>query len=80
MKIRVDPEGCTGHGRCNAVAPEVYELDEEGYNAGRHDGIIEVPEGLEAAALLGMRACPERIITVLEEAAPEPAATDSSGP
>jgi ferredoxin len=67
VKIRVEREGCTGHGRCNAVAPELYELDEEGYNVGRHDGIIEVPPGLEDAALRGLRACPERIITVVTE-------------
>ena len=72
MRIRVDRDGCTGHGRCNAAAPELFELDEEGYNRGRHDGIIDVPPGLEDVALRGVRACPERIITVVTDDDREP--------
>jgi ferredoxin len=62
MKIVVDLARCCGHARCNAVAPELFEIDEMGYAA--VDG-FEVPEGSEAAARKGAAACPERAITVV---------------
>ena len=31
MRIRVDEELCTGHGRCYALAPEVYAPDDRGH-------------------------------------------------
>ncbi|MGD9794223.1 MAG: ferredoxin [Acidimicrobiia bacterium] len=64
MKINVNRAACSGHGRCAALAPEVYELDDNGYNS--RDGEFEVPAGLEAAARLGADNCPERCITVVE--------------
>ena len=33
MKVIVDPDVCTGHGRCWTNAAAVYTLDENGYNA-----------------------------------------------
>jgi len=32
MRVHVDVEKCTGHARCWSLAPEVYELDDLGYN------------------------------------------------
>ena len=65
MKVIVDPELCTGHGRCWTNAPEIYVLDDNGYNA--VTGVpIDVAEGLEEAARLGARTCPERAITIVE--------------
>jgi len=63
MKIRINKAGCVGHARCAAVAPEVYELDDDGFIAVEE---IDVPPELEAQARRGARACPERIITVEE--------------
>ena len=65
MKIRVNKSGCVGHGRCWAVAPEIYELDDDGYTA--LEGLIDIPPGKEELARRGARACPERIIEVIEE-------------
>ena len=64
MKISVDSAKCTGHARCNAVAPEVYTLDDEGYCAIGENA--EVEPGLEEAARRGATNCPERAITVHE--------------
>jgi ferredoxin len=50
-----------GHARCNATAPDVYDLDDDGYVV-PFDG--EVPAALEPRALAGSRACPERALTV----------------
>jgi ferredoxin len=61
MKVIVNTDACTGHARCNALAPEVYELDDNGFNSITE---LEVPAGLEAAAQRGAQACPERAITV----------------
>jgi len=58
VKLTVDRTACQGHGRCFAVAPEVFQLDDDGYIA-VHDG-TEVREEDVAAARRGVRACPER--------------------
>ena len=64
MRISVDTNRCSGHARCRAVAPEVYELDELGYNVTPQQ---TVPAGLEEASRRGAEACPEQAITVEEE-------------
>jgi len=64
MKVRIDKDVCTGHGRCYAVASEVFDADEDGY------GVViaeEVPAGLEAKARLGASTCPEGAITLVED-------------
>ena len=62
VKISVDQSKCMGHARCNAMAPEVYQLDENGY-VDIPDGTV-VPEQLRDAAYDGASACPERAISV----------------
>jgi ferredoxin len=63
VRIAVDPALCTGHGRCYALAPDVYEPDDDGYCANHH---IEVAPGHEEAARLGVASCPEGAIRVVE--------------
>jgi ferredoxin len=63
VRIVVDRGACSGHGRCASVAPEVYELDADGYNT---MGTFEVRADLEAKARSGADSCPERAITVAE--------------
>ncbi len=62
MRIVLDQEACTGHGRCYALAPEVYDADDEGHCALRIIG--EVPADLEASARAGAENCPERALAV----------------
>ena len=62
MKIEVDAALCSGHARCNAVAPEIYELDDNGFCA---ITTLDVAAEQEAAALRGAEACPERAITIV---------------
>lgn len=64
MKIRIEKAQCTGNARCHAVAPHLYPLDDDGYIA--IEG-FEVPPGEEALARRGARACPERIIFIVED-------------
>jgi ferredoxin len=61
MKIRVDHLLCQGHARCYALAPGIFALDDAGYILA---GDIAVPEGQEALARRGARACPERALIV----------------
>ena len=63
MKIVVDHDKCSAHGRCFAVASDVYDVDDDGFNA--MDG-TEVPAGLEPTAHEGALSCPERAITLIE--------------
>jgi ferredoxin len=63
MRIIVDHEVCSGHGRCAAVAPSVYSLDESGYSAITE---TDVAAGDEDAARSGANNCPERAITIVD--------------
>lgn len=63
LRIAIDEEGCVGHGRCFAAAPEVYVLDAEGYNRDR-GSVVEVPAEEAEAARRGIRMCPEGAITL----------------
>lgn len=65
MRITLDSEKCQGHGRCYALAPTVFEPDEEGYAVlliNDPDGTV--PSELEQAATLAADNCPEFAITV----------------
>jgi ferredoxin len=64
MKVRIEKAQCVGNARCHAIAEHLYPLDDEGYIA--TEG-FEVPQGEEDAARKGARACPERIIVIIEE-------------
>ena len=64
MKIKIEKASCVGNARCAAVSPELFPLDEDGYIAVEE---IDVPPGMEALARRGARACPERIIIVVED-------------
>jgi ferredoxin len=64
MRIRVDPNVCVGHGRCYALAPDVYGEDERG-----HCTILyaTVPHGLEQQARVGVENCPEGAIEIEDD-------------
>lgn len=61
IRIRVNVAGCMGHARCAAVAPDVYVLDDEGYNR-TPEKIVDAT--MRASAIKGQHACPERVISV----------------
>jgi ferredoxin len=63
VKVRVDLDICTGHGRCYALAPDVFGADDFG-----HCEILvtDVDGALLEQAKLGVENCPEHAI-VLEE-------------
>ena len=61
MKVAVDAAACVGHGRCYALAPDVYAPDDRG-----HCELLmsDVPPELEAQARAGEANCPERAISI----------------
>jgi ferredoxin len=65
MRVKIDGEHCTGHGRCAKYAPNVFKLDDDGYNANR-GGEVDVPAGEEENAKRGMKSCPEQAIMLVE--------------
>lgn len=64
MKIRIDKQHCVGNARCAAISEELFPLDEDGYIAVTE---VDVPAGKEDLARRGARACPERVIEIVEE-------------
>jgi ferredoxin len=64
LKVIANMTACAGHARCAAVAPEVFELNDDGYIAFESK---VVPEGLEDKARRGVRACPERVLRIEED-------------
>jgi ferredoxin len=63
IRIILRPGVCSGHARCNAIAPALFPLDDEGYSAMQP---TVVPPGLKAQAREGVDACPERAILIEE--------------
>ncbi|MBV1686235.1 ferredoxin [Novosphingobium sp. G106] len=64
MKVRIEKAQCVGNARCHAVAGTLFPLDDEGYVA--IEGFTVRSED-ELLARRGARACPERIIKIVEE-------------
>ena len=63
MKLHIDADACTGHGRCYVLAPEVFEPDDEGHSVGLVD---DIPDDLLDKARLAAANCPEFAIVVEE--------------
>ncbi|MGO8861738.1 MAG: ferredoxin [Acidimicrobiales bacterium] len=63
MRIRVDTAACTGHAVCHREGPDVFVLDELGFNV-TEPGVV--PPENEGQARRGAAACPERAIAIEE--------------
>jgi ferredoxin len=63
VKIVLDADACTGHGRCYALAPHVFESDDLGHC----DVVMAEPDAEhEAAARLAVASCPEDALSIEE--------------
>ena len=63
MRVRVDHDRCEGHARCNAINPQLFELDDVGYSS---VDTLEAPAGLEQDARSAVANCPEMAISIEE--------------
>ncbi|HMR01486.1 MAG TPA: ferredoxin [Candidatus Gracilibacteria bacterium] len=62
MKIKIDRDLCIGAAPCVAIAPEVFELDEEG------KAIVLDPKGADDETIkLGAEACPTLAVILFDE-------------
>ncbi len=64
MKVQIDSRRCVGHALCHAKAPEVFDVDDEGYSVLLIDG--EIPAELEDKTRKAVKSCPEYAITIAE--------------
>lgn len=60
-RVSVDPEKCTGHGRCYTLAPDIFDADEIGHCIVR---VEEVTGEAEQHAVSAEENCPEQAITL----------------
>lgn len=60
MFVQIDTARCAGHGQCHFTAPELFDIDDDGFGVVLVTGVL--PAELEGAAEAAMSACPERAI------------------
>lgn len=63
MKIVIDEERCTGHGRCYSLVPELFDSDDQGHSLLRDPG-GEVPADQVRQAQVAVDNCPEDCISL----------------
>jgi ferredoxin len=59
VKIVLDAEACTGHGRCYTLEPELFDADDRGHCVVR---VVDVPERSWASARSAAANCPEHAL------------------
>ncbi len=62
MKVIYNRELCCGHNRCYSLAPEVWDVDDEGYAILKLTG--DIPDELQEKAQLAADNCPEFAIKI----------------
>ena len=64
MKVRIDTELCTGHGRCYALAPELFDIDDRGYGVVSDAASDDLRAEWVVQAQRAAANCPEQAIIV----------------
>ena len=65
MRIEFNRDKCQGHNRCYMLAPDLFDVDDEGYAILRDAGTV--PVELERQARLAADNCPEFAIVLVED-------------
>lgn len=63
MKVSVDEDVCAGHGICLGLAPEVFDLDDDGYAVVL---VAEVPDEQVEAVRKAVQQCPTGAINTTD--------------
>jgi ferredoxin len=63
VRIVIDAERCTGHGRCYSLVPEVFDSDEQGHSVLLASD-VEVPADQQRQAQVAVDNCPEDAISL----------------
>ncbi len=61
-RLVVDPEKCQGHNRCQALAPDLFRVDDLGFASATGD---TMPDAMLEKATLAVRNCPEFAIRLV---------------
>lgn len=65
--IKVDKDLCQGHGVCQAEAPEIFDVTDQGQVYDTVKVLSETPsQSLYEKAKAAAAGCPNRVITVVE--------------
>ena len=64
MRVLVNPEKCQGHGRCAALAPELFDLDDYGMSTVVGDGTVSSQQ--QRVVQLVAANCPEFAVEVVD--------------
>jgi len=64
MRIVVDWDRCTGMGMCESLAPDVFEVDDDGSLQVHAE---TVPEGMERDVREAVASCPTEALSLREE-------------
>jgi ferredoxin len=65
VKVRLDEAACVGHGRCYAIAPDVFDADDQGHCVLRFTN-EPVPAPLIDHARHAVANCPENALAADE--------------
>jgi ferredoxin len=60
--LRIDPERCQGHAICYLLAPDLFEVDDEGRGSVTRAGLKSDDDQAQAAVAIDR--CPERAISL----------------
>jgi ferredoxin len=63
MKVKVDFDLCESNALCEALAPEVFELDDDDYLVIKQDDVTDENRGAVQQAIA---ACPRSAISMVE--------------
>jgi ferredoxin len=64
VKVRIDTDLCAGFGICVGIAPEVFQLHDDGYATVLAD---EVPAALDDLVRRAANQCPAQAILLIED-------------
>jgi len=64
VRVTIDAEACTGHGRCYMVAPSVFASDDSGFGVVVAEGPLDPVQLAEARSAVAN--CPERAVRLGE--------------
>jgi len=66
MRVAVNVDRCEGHGMCEAMAPDIFELDDDGQLINHYEG-RDLEGEVAAAARRAVDACPVAALQAEEE-------------